>query len=838
MSAELILDKRREKVRRSPGELNGIDYVRVAEVTQFEGERVALVLLHLLKPAPENADLVAAILVRRGNEFLGVRPSVNTSQSFAEGYSLLVSLPGDTAPATLFLGSIVDPATSRLVPIDPLLNQVEVVFSTASDLTTDCAASDPPEPDLGTSPPLDYRAHDYPGFQRLIYERMAKSLPDWRERSPADLGVTLVEAVAFAADQVAYFQDAVASEAYLHTARRRVSLRRHGRLLDYTPSEGCSARALVCITVATDLVDLKLSSLRVLARLQSDTQVVFAESALADTLRRESERTGPPPQVFEPIIDPALSVRTLLLTPGAGEPDFGPADPGLVTLRAAHNRIALHTFSDSHAALSVGSTSATIVVGELGPSAVELSPGQIVIFEELPLSPAEAGSPSLRRHAVRLLSVGSTQHDLVDGLQVAEIRWGSADALPYTLPLYREQGGRSEPAAVLRGNVLVVDHGHTLTQELPALASSSRELRLPGSPLSFVAALSASASAAELLQPDAQQARPAISVREMAGSPPREFSPRRDLLGSRARDLHFAVEVDDVGGASLRFGDGQQGARPSGPLLARYRLGQGLAGNLPASALAHLVSSERLAELSRSVLQVENLLPAQGGRDPETAEQLRRAVPHAFRRQERAVTEADYIDWARQFRDVRQAAARWRWTGSQQTLYLTVVRQNAAPVDEDFRSELLAFLQEKRLVGHDIEIETPVAVPIDLRLTVFLQPEARKSVVREALRQAFLPTRRPDGRPGVFHPDNLPLGGTLFLSQIVGEIMAIPGVAYVDGSPEETTPFNRFRRFGVVTSDGLVSGRLALSPRELARLDNDAQNPARGRAEFDLRGGL
>jgi hypothetical protein len=202
------------------------------------------------------------------------------------------------------------------------------------------------------------------------------------------------------------------------------------------------------------------------------------------------------------------------------------------------------------------------------------------------------------------------------------------------------------------------------------------------------------------------------------------------------------------------------------------------------------------------------------------------------------VTEADYIDWALHFRDVRQAAARWRWTGSQQTLYLTVVRSNAAPVDDDFRAQLLAFLQSKRLVGHDIEIEAPVAVPIDLRLTVFLQPDARQSVVREALSQTFLPTRRPDGRPGVFHPDNLPLGGTLFLSRIVSEIMAIPGVAYVDGSPEDKTPFNRFRRFGVVTSDGLLSGRLALLPRELARLDNDAQNPARGRAEFDLRGGL
>ena len=52
-------------------------------------------------------------------------------------------------------------------------------------------------------------------------------MPHWKERSPADLMVTLSEALAFRADEIAYFQDAVATEAYLGTARQRVSVRRH-----------------------------------------------------------------------------------------------------------------------------------------------------------------------------------------------------------------------------------------------------------------------------------------------------------------------------------------------------------------------------------------------------------------------------------------------------------------------------------------------------------------------------------------------------------------------------------------------------------------------------------
>ena len=59
----------------------------------------------------------------------------------------------------------------------------------------------------------------------------------------------LVEALAYTADQLSYQQDAVATEAYLGTARRRVSIRRHARLMDYfarsegaTPGPGCRSK--------------------------------------------------------------------------------------------------------------------------------------------------------------------------------------------------------------------------------------------------------------------------------------------------------------------------------------------------------------------------------------------------------------------------------------------------------------------------------------------------------------------------------------------------------------------------------------------------------------------
>src|ERR1700683_3549137 len=61
----------------------------------------------------------------------------------------------------------------------------------------------------------------------------------------------MVETLAYAADHLSYQQDAVSAEAYIGTARSRISLRRHGRLVDYDISEGCNARTWVYVEVAT-----------------------------------------------------------------------------------------------------------------------------------------------------------------------------------------------------------------------------------------------------------------------------------------------------------------------------------------------------------------------------------------------------------------------------------------------------------------------------------------------------------------------------------------------------------------------------------------------------------
>ena len=120
-----------------------------------------------------------------------------------------------------------------------------------SDLDCKPAPSCPPE--VFPAPAINYLAKDYASFRQLILDRLALIMPDWRERHVPDLGITLVELLAYVGDHLSYYQDAVATEAYLDTARQRISVRRHARLVDYRLHEGCNARAWVAVKTASDL---------------------------------------------------------------------------------------------------------------------------------------------------------------------------------------------------------------------------------------------------------------------------------------------------------------------------------------------------------------------------------------------------------------------------------------------------------------------------------------------------------------------------------------------------------------------------------------------------------
>ncbi|MEI8211031.1 MAG: baseplate J/gp47 family protein [Planctomycetota bacterium] len=132
---------------------------------------------------------------------------------------------------------------------DPRLSSAEFTYNATPNTETDFLPVEPKHTPRFETPSINYLAKDYATFRQLVLDRMAITMPGWQETHIADLGMTLVELLAFVADRLSYEQDAVATESYLGTARQRSSVRRHARLADYRMHEGCNARSFLHLQV-------------------------------------------------------------------------------------------------------------------------------------------------------------------------------------------------------------------------------------------------------------------------------------------------------------------------------------------------------------------------------------------------------------------------------------------------------------------------------------------------------------------------------------------------------------------------------------------------------------
>jgi predicted phage baseplate assembly protein len=227
---------------------------------------------------------------------------------------------------------------------------------------------------------------------------------------------------------------------------------------------------------------------------------------------------------------------------------------------------------------------------------------------------------------------------------------------------------------------------------------------------------------------------------------------------------------------------------------------------------------------------VRNPLPATGGTAPEPIERVRLNAPQAFRTQERAVTDADYVAASQRHREVQRAAATRRWTGSWHTWFVSTDRTGGVPVNAEFEERMREFLDRFRLAGYDLEIDGPRFVPLDIALTVCVAPGYIRGDVRRVLLEMFGATDLPDGRRGFFHPDGLTFGQPIFLSQIVAAAMRTPGVAWVQPT--------RFQRWREDPHGELDDGRIIFGRLEIPRLDNDPNLPENGKIELTMTGGL
>ena len=222
-------------------------------------------------------------------------------------------------------------------------------------------------------------------------------------------------------------------------------------------------------------------------------------------------------------------------------------------------------------------------------------------------------------------------------------------------------------------------------------------------------------------------------------------------------------------------------------------------------------------------------MPARGGIDPESMEDVRQRAPSAFRTQERAVTERDYGDVTERDPRVQRAAATFRWTGSWHTVFVTVDRFDGLPIDKDFTNEITTQLERFRMAGHDLEVDAPRFVSLELEMHVCVEPDYFRSDVKAAVLEVFSNRVLPDGRRGLFHPDNFSFGQPVYLSPLYAAAQTVPGVASVN--------VTMFKRQDSDDASSIDRGFLVLNHLEIARLDNDPNFAERGVFRLTAGGG-
>ena len=784
--------------------LNGIDYL---EVVSADEKTLAVHFLfdlpgsvNAVPPLPAPPLVVGNVDIAGGVRITGIK--VHAVSSAANVLTVTVEEAGDYSTYTL---SLITGSSNPAPPagFDPQLSSVEFSFKVECPRDFDCKPVQICPPAALPNPEIDYLAKDYASFRRLILDRMSQIMPDWQERNPADIGIALVELLAYAGDQLSYYQDAAATEAYLGTARQRISVRRHARLLDYFMHDGCNARAWMFFEVATGPPVLVPRGTPLLTQTQA-TRGVIADSKMAAALSAGA-------QVFETLFD--------------------------VTAHAELDQMSFYTWGDQQCCLPKGATRATLLDEGGG---VFLHVGDPILFEEVlgPATGAAADANPAHRHVVRLTQV-TLGVDPLNSKAVIEISWDPADALPFPLCLSTILAGKSiADVSMARGNIVLADHGLTEPVEtlpdLDAVPGPYRPLLQNPNITCSVAYDDKDARlhpVAGILLQDVRAALPAIVLKDNGST----WHPRRDLLGSPHNALDFVVEIQNDLTPQLRFGDGILASEPIGHLKATYRTGNGSGGNVGAEAIANVVSTPALP--LTGIKNVRNPLPAQGGVDPETLDEVRSFAPWAFRTQERAVTEADYAEVAQRQPEVAKAQATLRWTGSWYTMFVTVDRKGGQSVDATFRARLRNLLEQFRLAGYDLEIEAPRFIPLDLAFTVCVGLGYFRSAVRLALLDVFSNHDLPDGTRGFFHPDNLTFGQPVYLSQIVAQAMQVPGVKWIDTNDVPPAP-NHFKRWGQAAHGETAAGRITMSRLEIARLDNDPNEPENGKIDFFMEGGL
>lgn len=243
---------------------------------------------------------------------------------------------------------------------------------------------------------------------------------------------------------------------------------------------------------------------------------------------------------------------------------------------------------------------------------------------------------------------------------------------------------------------------------------------------------------------------------------------QKSLLYSRSNDQHYFIQIDEHDVTRIYFGDGVFGCAPpkGGKIVASYRVGGGVKGNVATGKISVIFSAPRLQSLAARVI---NEKPATGGAERESIEHAVKFAPSVFRSLQRGVTKDDYEALAKSFPGVakaKAAAANWNY------IDLYIAPSGGGEATDLLKAELLEYFEDLRIMTTLIRLKDPEYVPVYITAEVTVKPYYFRDDVRKQIEDAI--------KNNVLNFEEMVFGISVYLSKIYEAIEKIQGVEFVN----------------------------------------------------------
>lgn len=737
----------------------GIKYIDIDKADRTK------LIIHFLEPAEGELTSNKSYVISGGSRINVKVKSVEKSGD--DSVILQIDREGDFSTYKLTISKI---KTRSGKPIDPFFATKEFSFKKHCSSEFDCRKTEEKEVEttVEDTQVIDYMAKDYESFRRALIDLIPSKISFWKDASEADFGIVMLELFAHVADQLSYYQDRVANEAFLKTATQRTSVKYHADLIDYRMHNGASA-----------------------------TAYIFFEASVIDLIPQGFSITGGEGVVFELDED--------------------------ILINQKFNEMNFYTWGNRGCYLPKGSTEA-ILWGDFS----DLKKGDPILIMDARKSEEQKSLDPWKREIVHL-----TEDPEIEETDPFDSEKSVLTAIKWSKPL-RYEYGLDDGETIVCGNIARASHGSSKDQdgakreetlkvsEIPEMGGKPT-FTLKFSPLTYLNLIG-----------DTRKAEPAIDV--FVGG--EEWERTDDILGSCRFDHHYTVTTDNEGYGIISFGNGIFGQKPpdGSEIRVLYRVGCGTKGNVGRDTLNE-------CGIRSSIRSVTNPLPAAGGVEPESMEEVRMNAPKSIKRNlfmYRAITPEDYELAAKNYTEngvkvISRAKARFVWTGSWNTVFVSVDPIGTEELSDELKNGLEKFLNERKLAGYDLKVVPAVYVPLYIKLKISVNPDFFVKDVRESLNKA-LSNRTFNGKKGFFHPDNYTFGDPVFASRLYYAVKNTPGVGSV-----EILIFKRLREptgeNDTAISKNLEADSIPIGEFEIMQLENDRNFPEKGVLKLEFDGG-